>query len=89
MQISRDQASDLEPDRIARLSVLPDLESPGLHILGNADDHPVGAAEQNRSHDPVEHGHRQARAHGAQLCSANLDFTARKRCIGHRGIDPG
>ncbi len=78
MQVSRDQASDFEPDGVAGLAVLPDFQSPGLHILGNADDHPVCAAQQNRSHDPVQNGHRHARAHGAQLCSANLDFTARQ-----------
>ncbi len=89
MEISRDQASDLKPDGIAGLSVLPDLKSPGLHIVGNADDHPVGPAKQNGSHDPVQHRHRQARAHGAQLGPTNLDFTARKRCIGQGGFDPG
>jgi hypothetical protein len=89
MEISRDQASNLQPDGIAGLSVLPNLQFPRLHILGNADDHPVGTAEQNRHHDSVEHGHRQARAQGAQLCPADLDFSARKCGIGNGGIDPG
>ncbi len=89
VQIASQQAGDFETNRIARLSVLPDLEPPGLHILGYAHDHAVGTAEQNGSLDPVEHGHRQARAHGAQLGSAHLDFTAWKRSIRHRGIDPG
>jgi hypothetical protein len=89
MEISRDQASDLQPDGIAGQSVLPDLQFPRLHIFGNPDDHPVRTAEQNRSYDSVEHSHRQTRAHGAQLCSAKLDFSAWERCIGKGGIDPG
>jgi hypothetical protein len=89
MQISGDKARNFETHRIAGLPILPDLKSSALHIFGNANNHPVGTAEKDGSHDPVEDGHRLAGAHSAQLCSANLDLATRKRRIRHRDFDPG